>query len=56
MGSIFAFRRESIEYRLLEAMASGDTARVRKAATFLIVEFGSESEGDDEDDGTCSQI
>jgi hypothetical protein len=56
MSSIFAFRRESIDYRLLEAMAPGDAARVRNAATFVIVEFGSESEGDDEDDGTCSQI
>jgi len=37
-------------------MAPGDTVRVRKAATLMIVEFGSESEGDDEDDGTCSQI
>ena len=33
-------------------MVPGDTVRVRKAARFVIVEFGSESEGDDEGDGT----
>jgi len=44
--------QKSIDNRLLEAMVPGDTVRVRKAARFVIVEFGSESEGDDEDDGT----
>ena len=48
--------QESVDYKLLKAMIPGDTLRVRKAATFVIVEFGSESEGDDEDDGTCSRI
>ena len=51
MSFIFAF-----DYKLLKAMIPGETVRVRKAATFMIVEFGSESEGDDEDDGTRSQI
>jgi hypothetical protein len=37
-------------------MVPGETVRVQKAATFVIVEFGSESEGKDEDDGKCSQI
>jgi hypothetical protein len=36
----------------LEAMAPGESLRVRKTATFVIVEFGFESEWDGEDDGT----
>ena len=33
-------------------MVTGETVRVRKTARFVIVEFGSESEWDGEDDGT----
>ena len=51
MSFIFAFRRNRSTKGCSRAMAPGDTVRVRKAATFMIVEFGSESEGDDEDDG-----
>jgi hypothetical protein len=44
--------QESVNYKLLKAMAPGETVRVRKTARFVIVEFGSESEWDGEDDGT----
>jgi len=44
--------QEPIDYSLLKAMVPGDTLRVRKTARFVIVEFGSESEWDGEDDGT----
>lgn len=44
--------QESVDYKLLKAMAPGETVRVRKTARFVIVEFGSESEWDGEDDGT----
>jgi hypothetical protein len=52
MSSIFASRKESVDYKLLKAMMPGETVRVRRTARFLIVEFGSESEWDGEDDGT----
>ena len=42
----------SVDYKLLHAMAPGKSLRVRKTATFVIVEFGFESEWDGEDDGT----
>ena len=42
----------SVDYKLLNAMVPGESLRVRKAATFVIVEFGFESEWDGEDDGT----
>ena len=41
-----------VDYKLLKAMVPGESLRVRKAATFVIVEFGFESEWDGEDDGT----
>ena len=44
--------QESVDYKLLKAMVPGETVRVRKTARFVIVEFGSESEWDGEDDGT----
>src|SRR6202011_4571960 len=43
--------QESVDYKLLKAMVPGETVRVRKAARWVIVEFGSESEWDGEDDG-----
>jgi hypothetical protein len=43
---------ESVDYKLLKAMVPGGTVQVRKTARFVIVEFGSESEWDGEDDGT----
>jgi hypothetical protein len=42
----------SVDYKLLHAMAPGKSLRVRKTATFVIVEFGFESEWDGENDGT----
>jgi len=42
----------SVDYKLLKAMAPGESLRIRKTATFVIVEFGFESEWDGEDDGT----
>jgi hypothetical protein len=44
--------QESIDYKLLKAMVPGETVRIRRTARFVIVEFGSESEWDGEDDGT----
>jgi hypothetical protein len=44
--------QESVDCKLLKAMISGKTVRVRRTARFVIVEFGCESEGDGEDDGT----
>jgi hypothetical protein len=46
------FPQESVDYKLLKAMIPGATVRVRRTARFVIVEFGSESEWDGEDDGT----
>jgi hypothetical protein len=43
--------QESVDYKLLKAMIPGETVRVRRTARFVIVEFGSESEWDGEDDG-----
>jgi hypothetical protein len=34
----------SVDYKLLKAMVPGASLRVRKTATFVIVEFGFESE------------
>lgn len=42
----------SIDYKLLKAMAAGESLRVRKTAAFVILEFALESEWDGEDDGT----
>jgi len=42
----------SVDYKLLKVMVPGESLRVRKTATFVIVEFGFESEWDGEDDGT----
>jgi hypothetical protein len=42
----------SIDYKLLKAMAPGESLRVRKTGTFVIVEFGFESGWDGEDAGT----
>jgi len=42
--------QESVDYKLLKAMVPGETVRVRKAARWVIVEFGSESEWDGEDE------
>jgi hypothetical protein len=42
----------SVDYELLEAMVPGESLRVGKTATFVIVEFAFESESDGEDDGT----
>jgi hypothetical protein len=44
--------QESVDYKLFKAMMPGETVRVRRTARFVIVEFGSESEWDGEDDGT----
>ncbi|HET6179037.1 MAG TPA: hypothetical protein VFE61_19060 [Candidatus Sulfotelmatobacter sp.] len=44
--------QKSVDYRLFSAMARGELVRVRNAARSVIVEFGSESEWDGEDDGT----
>ncbi|PYY12188.1 MAG: hypothetical protein DMG69_01970 [Acidobacteria bacterium] len=44
--------QESVDYKLFKAMVSGGSVQVRKTARFVIVEFGSESEWDGEDDGT----
>jgi hypothetical protein len=44
--------QRSVDYQLLKAMVPGESLRVRKTATFVIVEFGFESEWDGEDDGT----
>jgi hypothetical protein len=44
--------RGLVVYNLLKAMVPGESLRVRKTATFVIVEFGFESEWDGEDDGT----
>jgi len=44
--------QESVDYKLFKAMVSGGNVQVRKTARFVIVEFGSESEWDGEDDGT----
>jgi hypothetical protein len=43
---------KSVDYRLFSSMVSGGLVRVRKAARSVIVQFGSESEWDGEDDGT----
>jgi hypothetical protein len=42
----------SVDYKLLKAMVPGESLRIRKTATFVIVEFGFESESDGEDDRT----
>ena len=42
----------SVDYKLLKAMVPGRSLRVRNTPTFVIVEFGFESEWDGEDDGT----
>jgi hypothetical protein len=42
----------SLDYKLLKAMVPGESLRIRKTTTFVIVEFGFESEWDGEDDGT----
>jgi hypothetical protein len=42
----------SVDYKLLNAMVPSESLRVRKTGTFVIVEFGFESEWDGEDDGT----
>jgi hypothetical protein len=42
----------SVDYNLLKAMVPGESLRIRKTATFVIVEFRFESEWDGEDDGT----
>jgi hypothetical protein len=42
----------SVDYKLLKAMVPGESLRVRKTGTFVIVELGFESEWDGEDDGT----
>ena len=42
----------SIDYKLLKAMGPGESLRVRKNGTFVIVEFRYESGWDGEDDGT----
>ena len=42
----------SVDYKLLKAMVPGESLRVRKTGTFVIVEFRFESEWDGEDDGT----
>jgi hypothetical protein len=42
----------SVDYKLLKGMESGDSLRVRKTGTFVIVEFGFESKVNGEDDGT----
>jgi hypothetical protein len=42
----------SIDYKLLKAMVPGESLRVRKTGTFVIVEFGFEPGWDGEDDGT----
>jgi hypothetical protein len=61
MSFIFAFRRKR-STRGARGHGPGDTVRVRKAATFMIVEFGVSRRGmtktteDDEDDGSCGQI
>jgi len=44
--------QESVDYKLLKTMVRGETVRIRRSARFVIVEFGSESEWDGEDDGT----
>ena len=44
--------RGSVDYKLLKAMVPGESLRIRKTATFVIVEFRFESEWDGEDDGT----
>jgi hypothetical protein len=44
--------QESVDYKLLKAIIPGQTVRVRRTTRFVIVEFGSESEWDGEDDGT----
>lgn len=42
----------SIDYKLLKAMVPGESLRVRKTGTFVILEFAFESGWDGEDDGT----
>jgi hypothetical protein len=42
----------SIDYKLLKAMVPGESQRLQKTGTFVIVEFGFESGWDGEDDGT----
>ena len=42
----------SVDYKFLKAMVPGESLRIRKTATFVIVEFRFESEWDGEDDGT----
>jgi hypothetical protein len=42
----------SVDYKLLHAMVPGKSLRVRKTATFVIVEFALVSEWNGEDDGT----
>ncbi len=44
--------QESVEYKQLKTMLPGDAASVRKAGSYVIVGFESESEQDDWDDGT----
>ena len=39
-------------HKSLKTMVTGESVRARKTARFVIVEFGSESEWDGEDDGT----
>jgi hypothetical protein len=44
--------QQSVDCKLLKAMVSGETVRARRTTRFVSVEFGCESEGDGEDDGT----
>ena len=44
--------QESVDCKLLKRMIPGETVRVRRTRKFVIVEFGCESDGDGEDDGT----
>lgn len=48
----FRLPQGSIDYTLLKAMVPGESLRVRKTGTFVIVEFRFESGWDGEDDGT----
>ena len=41
-----------VDYKLLKTQVSGETVRVRRTGSYVIVEFENQSEWDDEDDGT----
>src|SRR5258708_23760610 len=43
--------QESVDCKLLKTMVPGETVRLRKAARWVIVDFGWESERDVEDNG-----